>query len=210
MRTSDYHLKIILLAAGKSERFNGIKVLAKVQQQESSVTLLEHALQQLSLALKTLNISNKNIRVATGRYHQQISELLADPDRLDYCESAALGLGHTIAQSVQHLLDDNDNISHIMIALTDQVALNANDYISLIEQSVALPNKLVSAKAGEELMPPAIFPRAYFTELAQLKGDKGAKPILYNNKDKLQTVSIAHAEKDIDTQQDLLNWHNKN
>lgn len=209
MKAPDYHLKIILLAAGKSERFNGIKVLAKVQQ-ETSVTLLEHALQQLSLALKTLNISNKNIRVATGRYHQQISTLLGDPERLDYCESAHLGLGHTIAQSVQHLLDDNNNVSHIMITLADQVALNADDYISLIEQSMALPNKLVSAKAGEELMPPAIFPCAYFSELTHLKGDKGAKPLLHNNKENLQTVSIALADRDIDTQQDLVNWHNNN
>jgi molybdenum cofactor cytidylyltransferase len=210
MKHPDYNLKIVLLAAGKSERFNGIKVLAKLQQQETSMTLLEHALQQLSLALKTLNISNKNIRVATGLYHQQISELLDDPNLLDYCEAAHLGLGHTIAQSVNNLLNDHKCISHIMITLADQVALNADDYSLLIKQSLALPEKLVCAKAGEELMPPAIFPYTYFTELAQLKGDKGAKPILYNNKDKLETVSIAHAEKDIDTQQDLLDWHNNN
>jgi molybdenum cofactor cytidylyltransferase len=211
MKRPDYNLKIVLLAAGKSERFNGIKVLAKVQRQETSITLLEHALQQLSLALKTLNISNKNIGVATGRYHQQISELLDDPDLLYYCEAAHLGLGHTIAQSVEHMLndaqDDESSISHILIALADQVALTADDYIALIKQSLALPNTLVCAKAGQEFMPPAIFPSVYFTDLMLLKGDKGAKSVLYTNKENLQTVNLPHTEKDIDTQQDLADWY---
>ena len=57
-------------------------------------------------------------------------------------------------------------------------------------------------------MPPAIFPAAYFSELMALKGDKGAKPILYANIENLETVNITHAERDIDTRQDLANWYN--
>jgi molybdenum cofactor cytidylyltransferase len=216
MKKQDYNLKVILLAAGKSERFNGIKLLAKVQQQETSATLIEHAFHHISLALNTLDIDDKNIRIATGRYHSQITTCF-DKNKhsqyiLDYCEDAQLGLGHTISQSVGHMLNsllDNDNsISHILITLADQVALTADNYVSLIKQSLALPNKLVCAKAKQELMPPAIFPATYFADLLHLKGDKGARPILYANKENLQTVSIQHAEKDIDTQQDLANWHN--
>ncbi|MBA6234433.1 MULTISPECIES: nucleotidyltransferase family protein [unclassified Colwellia] len=208
MNNPEYNLKIILLAAGKSERFNGIKLLAKVQQQDTSITLIEHALHQISGALNTLNISQKNIRVATGLYHSQLSALFNDPDVLDYCEDAHLGLGHTIAQSVRHILNDDQSTSHIMIALADQVALSVDNYIALIEESVVSPTKLVCAKAGQELMPPAIFTSAYFSELTHLKGDKGAKPLLHKNKENLKTVSIPHAEKDIDTRQDLDNWHN--
>jgi molybdenum cofactor cytidylyltransferase len=224
MKNQDYHLKVILLAAGKSERFNGIKLLAKVQQQETSITLLEHAFHQISMALNTLNINDKKIRVATGRYHTQITAFFDNHEHqsehsqfvFDYCEDAHLGLGHTISQSVEHMINDtHDNneeengTSHIMIALADQVALTADDYLALIKQSLALPNKLVCAKAGQELMPPAIFPAAYFAELTRLKGDKGAKPILYSNKENLQTLNIPHAERDIDTQQDLADWYNK-
>jgi molybdenum cofactor cytidylyltransferase len=216
MKKQDYNLKVILLAAGKSERFNGIKVLAKIQQQETSATLIEHAFHHLSLALNTLNIDEKNIQIATGRYHSKITTFL-DKNKhsqyiFDYCEDAHLGLGHTISQSVEHMLnippDNENNISHILITLVDQVALTADNYVTLIKQSLALPNKLVCAKARQELMPPAIFPATYFADLLHLKGDKGAKPILYANKQNLQTVSIPLAEKDVDTQQDLTNWHN--
>jgi len=216
MKKQDYNLKVILLAAGKSERFNGVKVLAKVQQKETSITLIEHAFHQISVALNELNIDEKNIQIATGRYHSQITTFFSKHENsqyiFDYCEDAHLGLGHSISQSVGHMLTDvhdNENSpSHILIALADQVALTADDYIALIKQSLALPNKLVCAKAGQELMPPAIFPSTYFADLMHLKGDKGAKPVLYANKENLQTVSIQHAERDIDTQQDLTNWHN--
>ena len=216
MKKQDYNLKVILLAAGKSERYNGVKVLAKVQQKETSITLIEHAFHQISVALNELNIDEKNIQIATGRYHSQITTFFSKHENsqyiFDYCEDAHLGLGHSISQSVGHMLTDvhdNENSpSHILIALADQVALTADDYIALIKQSLALPNKLVCAKAGQEFMPPAIFPSTYFTDLMRLKGDKGAKPVLYTNKENLQTVSIQHAERDIDTQQDLANWHN--
>jgi len=216
MKKQDYNLKVILLAAGKSERFNGVKVLAKVQQKETSITLIEHAFHQISVALNELNIDEKNIQIATGRYHSKITTFFSKHENsqyiFDYCEDAHLGLGHSISQSVGHMLTDvhdNENSpSHILIALADQVALTADDYIALIKQSLALPNKLVCAKAGQELMPPAIFPSTYFADLMHLKGDKGAKPVLYANKENLQTVSIQHAERDIDTQQDLANWHN--
>ena len=218
MKKQDYNLKVILLAAGKSERFNGVKVLAKVQQKETSITLIEHAFHQISVALNELNIDEKNIQIATGRYHSKITAFFSEHENensqyiFDYCENAHLGLGHTISQSVGHMLTDahdNENSpSHILIALADQVALTADNYVALIKQSLALPNKLVCAKAGQEFMPPAIFPSAYFADLMRLKGDKGAKPVLYANKENLQTVSIQHAERDIDTQQDLANWHN--
>jgi molybdenum cofactor cytidylyltransferase len=217
MKKHDYNLKVILLAAGKSERFNGVKVLAKVQHKETSITLIEHVFHQISVALMELNIDEKNIQIATGRYHSQITTFFSEHENensryiFDYCEDAHLGLGHTISQSVGHMLTsahDNENSpSHILIALADQVALTADNYVTLIKQSLALPNKLVCAKAGQEFMPPAIFPATYFAALLHLKGDKGAKPILYANKENLKTVSIQHAEKDIDTQQDLVNWH---
>ena len=218
MKKQDYNLKVILLAAGKSERFNGVKVLAKVQQKETSITLIEHAFHQISLALTELNIDEKNIQIATGRYHSQITTFFSEHENanhqyiFDYCEDAHLGLGHTISQSVERIINSahaNENSpSHILIALADQVALTADNYVALIKQSLALPNKLVCAKAGQEFMPPAIFPSTYFADLMRLKGDKGAKPVLYTNKENLQTVSIQHAERDIDTQQDLANWHN--
>ena len=207
MNSNDCNLKVIVLAAGKSVRFDGIKLLAKVEQQNNSIALIQHVLKQLSIALSLLNIDESNLYVATGDYHTQIAEFIGKQFTLGYCDHAHLGLGHTIAQSVEKTLKSDNNTSHIMITLADQVALSASDYVSLIKQFLASPDKLICAKADQEIMPPAIFPRHYFTDLMSLKGDKGAKALLHKNKENLQEVLLPKAAIDIDTQQDLINWH---
>ena len=206
MNINGYYLKIIVLAAGKSERFNGIKLLAKVNQQENSLTLIQRVLHQISLALDQLNIEENNLCVATGEYHDKIAEFVDKQFTLNYCESANRGIGHTIAQSVENLTSDKSHISHIMIILADQIALTADDYISLIKQSIATPDKLICAKADQQIMSPAIFPQYYFKDLMQLKGDKGAQALLHKNIEHLQTVLLPNAAIDIDTQQELVDW----
>jgi len=217
-----YHLKVIILGAGKSERFGDIKVLAKLlpkvtpkdsakvlsskEQQGRSATLLQHVIAQVSIALNKLNINPTSLHIATGRYHQQVSEFFGDQFSLIHCEDADLGLGHTIAQSVEKVCCADKNTSHIMIVLADQVALSSGEHIRLIEQSLETPNKIVCAEAKQEIMPPAVFPCQYFSDLVALQGDKGAKTLLHKNKSQLETVLIANAIIDIDTKKDLENW----
>jgi len=73
-----------------------------------------------------------------------------------------------------------------------------------------MPDKLICTKAGSEIMPPAIFPAHYFTQLMSLTGDKGAKMLLHKNRENLQKVLLPNAGIDIDTREDLLNWHKEN
>jgi molybdenum cofactor cytidylyltransferase len=215
MSSDDYRLKVIVLGAGNSERFGDIKLLAKVKLSDNSDCLVEHVLQRISAALHVLNIKTANIHLTTGRYHQQVSTRLAEQFSLIYCQDARLGLGHTIAESVKKITStasknkDESDVSHIMITLADQVALETNDYVRLIEQSLKSPAQLICAKAEQKMMPPAIFPYHYFPDLMALHGDKGAKVLLNKNKDKLQTVQMPNAIIDIDTKQDLINWQYK-
>ena len=206
MKSDTYHLKVIILAAGKSERFNGIKLLAKLNSQEQSPALITHVLQQVSKSLASNKIENSEVQIATGGYHQQLSKLINEQCPTHFCSDASLGLGHTIAQSVANIVAKNDHTSHIMITLADQVALVADDYGNLIGQSMLMPDKLICAKAQLEIMPPAIFPRSYFSQLMKLTGDKGAKALLHKNKSQLQQVSIPNAVIDIDTREDLNHW----
>lgn len=206
-----YNVKIILLGAGKSQRFKAIKLLAPIKKQQYSAHLIQHVLQQISKSLVSLNIDCCNLFIATGCYHENISAIIDKQFPLIYCSNAHLGLGHTIAQSVENIINDVDNVSepvsHIMLTLADQVALTSDDYRKLIEQSISMPDKLICAIADQEIMPPAIFPRQYFNQLVTLTGDKGAKALLHQNKERLQTVQLPNAAIDIDTKQDLHNWH---
>lgn len=216
-----YNLQVIILAAGKSERFKAIKLLATLKTQRNdkaySVPIIQHVLQQLTTSLSQLNIAKSKLNIATGGYHTQIAEVIGKQCSLINCPDAHLGLGHTIAQSVERVINHNDraissdnSTSHIMITLADQVSLTTDDYTRLIEQSISTPEKLVCANASLDIMPPAIFPQRYFTQLMNLAGDKGAKALLHKNKNNLQAVSLPSAAIDIDTQQDLIDWHKEN
>ena len=213
MSNSQYNLKVILLSAGKSQRFKAIKLLAKVKYQSHSIPLIQYVLQQITASLALLKINKNNLYIATGSHHEQISEVIRQQGTITYCSNAYLGLGHTIGQSVERVISNDtstERASHIMITLADQIALTTNDYLRLIEQSLLAPEKLICAKAGIEHMPPAIFPRRYFTQLMKLTGDKGAKVFLQMNKENLQEIIIPNAAIDIDIKQDLINWHTKN
>ncbi len=210
-----YHLKVILLAAGKSTRFGSIKLIANINKQSNekqpALTLIELVLNNISTALQTYPKITSSIDIATGEYHQQISALLqekqTEKSHLLYCNKANEGLGKTIAQAVEKIIKTDKSISHIMIALADQVALGYKDYKQLIKQSLKTPNNIVCAKAKNRLMAPAIFPCRYFTELTLLSGDKGAQTILKNNIEQLHSISLDNAMIDIDTQQDLHRWN---
>lgn len=167
MTMDRYHLKIIVLAAGKSSRFNGIKVLAPVIKtsskntpqnlaKEHSISMIEHVLNEINLALSTLTIKPSNLQIATGKYHTEIAKLIGEKHSLIYCQDAHLGMGHTIANAVGSVLqqannaqDEANNISHVMITLADQIALNTDDYIKLIKQSMKMPAQLICAISSQ-------------------------------------------------------------
>jgi molybdenum cofactor cytidylyltransferase len=220
MNDKPYHLKVIVLAAGKSERFKAIKLLADIQfadinligadNKTSPTVLIQHVLQNISVSLTTLGMDLNQINVATGNYHDALIDVIEPHYQTVYCADAHLGLGHTIAQSLEYVLnkDASQLITHVMITLADLVALTSEDYTQLIKKSQQVPKNIVCSKAESEIMPPAIFPLCYFSELMQLEGDKGAKALLYKHKENLQTVSLPNAIIDIDTKEDLTNWLN--
>lgn len=204
------NLKVIILAAGKSERFEGIKLLAPIQGTEKSIPIIQHAFTQVSNALTTLKIDISNITIATGKYHQQMIKVLADQISIRHCPESELGLGNTIAQSVDKANNEDTTITHIMLTLADQVAMTSADYIELISKSLVMPDKIVCSSVDSKIMPPAIFPKAYFSQLLSLTGDKGAKRVLQSNKENLIKVLLPNAKIDIDTEFDLIHWHKSN
>ena len=51
---------------------------------------------------------------------------------------------------------------------------------------------------------PAIFPRLCFSELADLRGDQGARMVLERNNYRLVRVPMSNAAIDLDTPEDLV------
>jgi molybdenum cofactor cytidylyltransferase len=187
----------LLLAAGNSQRFAGIKQLATWQGQ----TLINHSLAQFyqdDALLKGLS----GLRVALGANAAPIKAQFAHPVTVMDIQSWSQGIGATIAEAVSHMPPATE---HLLIALADQIAINNTDFVQLIAASEQYPEHIIAARYADVIGVPAIFPKRFFDDLQQLSGDTGARRLFSMWKNELISIDMPRAGLDIDTQQDLAN-----
>jgi len=91
----------------------------------------------------------------------------------------------------------------VMVVLGDQVCVTADDLKRLLAAWHRQENDIAAATYERHVGVPAIFPRWCFAELAQLRGDEGARKILQRNPDRIVRVPMTNAGFDLDTPEDL-------
>lgn len=188
------HHSAVLLAAGKSKRFDGVKQLANL----GPCTLLEHSFRQL------LESTLTDVRIAIAPSHQHIKQAVAiAPDYFFEAQDAGDGVGHTIANVVSAL---DENSSHVMILLADQVAITTAHIEQVLEHSKANPEHIICCQSAVGISPPVVFPKRFFQALSQLTGDKGAKSVILAHSEQVKAIELDAAQIDIDTQAEFLRW----
>ena len=195
-------LHLVLLAAGQSKRFKAIKQLASVH----GKPLINHTLDNYQQDGKLLRGINK-LSLVLGANAQKIRPVLPSDLAIFYAADWQQGMGSSIAFAVSQLGSD---VSHVCIALADQLALTRQDMQLLLDKSTEQPEKIIAAYYQDSVGAPAIFPRRYFPELESLVGDKGAKVILQRHPESLVPLALPHARIDIDTADDLQSWLRSN
>jgi molybdenum cofactor cytidylyltransferase len=184
-----------MLAAGQSKRFGGIKQLTDIGGQP----MICHCLLQYRQGEKWLDgISNG--WVALGSNANLITQVLPDHVNKYVVNSWLNGMGHVLAQSMQNIAVDT---SHVLIGLADQIAITQPILKQLLDVASNYPNYIVAAQYNGGVGAPVIFPKQYFSNLSELKGDKGAKMLLLQNSQQTIGVPIPEASLDIDTLDDL-------
>lgn len=190
----EYRLACVLLAAGESARFGSPKQIAKVNDKPMLVT-----------SLKKIEASNiDSVFVALGGNSKLVEAVLPRETEIIKVEKWQRGIGKSIAHSVQHIADAG--FTHVLIALSDQVAITTDAYNQLLEMSEANPKAIVAAKYAGIIGAPSIFPKTLFNELRLMDNDKGARSLLKQYSEYLLEVSIPDAGIDIDTPQELALW----
>ncbi len=185
----------IVLAAGASRRLGQPKQLLVY----GGETLLERAVRLASEAgaapvLTVLGANFESIRAAVA------------------LDSASLAINNQwqrgISTSIHAGLDALDaaalHVAGTLILSCDQPLLTSGHLRALIATFAAQaePSIVASAYAGG-LGVPAVFPRAAFSHLRALRGDKGARALLLHPPCLLISLPLAGGEIDIDEPQDL-------
>jgi molybdenum cofactor cytidylyltransferase len=92
----------------------------------------------------------------------------------------------------------------VMLLLADQPAVTADDLKRLAGTWRKQPQYIAAALYAGTSGVPAIFPRSAFRDLAELRGDVGARALLRRGADRVVRVPMPSAALDVDTPEDLL------
>ena len=183
-------LGVVLLAAGRSERFGSNKLLASFDGKPLILRALEAA--SAVSADKTLVVTG-SMEIAALAQAQGCQAIMNS--------DAHLGQSHSIRLGIAAMQD----MDAVLLMVCDQPRLTGASLVRLTASFCASQKGIACLRDETHMGNPAVFARGYFPELLALAGDRGAKGILKAHRDDLLEVCCvcAHELADADTPQAL-------
>jgi molybdenum cofactor cytidylyltransferase len=184
-------IAVIILAGGSSTRLGSPKQLLSF----NGSTLLQHAIDQAK------GSGCEQIVVVLGSGAHEIFDEIDDPD-LIILENAQWeeGMASSIRSGIYHVMDTGAEGAIIMVC--DQPYADN----TLLKRMLAVHREtgkaIVAAVYDGKPGTPALFNRAVFESLLLLRGDKGAKHMIMENKEIAAFVDFPGGITDIDTSED--------
>jgi CTP:molybdopterin cytidylyltransferase MocA len=185
------HLHIVVLAAGGATRFGNLKQLALLDGRP----LLAHVLG------RAVAVAGSSVSVVIGARAAAIAPLVNRFNasliiNRDWTE----GIASSIRLAVQRVPGAS---AGAMLLLADQLGVSSADLQQLADLWRRQPGCIAAARYGGTLGVPAIFPRALFGELLELRGDRGAQRLLRRYQARVVALQLPGAALDVDTPEDL-------
>jgi molybdenum cofactor cytidylyltransferase len=183
----------LILAAGGSSRLGRPKQLVKSNEK----TLLQLAIENAR------NITLDEVFVVLGANIEPIATSLKHlPVHLVENEQWQEGLGSSICAGIR-AIQQHGNYDAVLILLCDQLHITAAHLQAILNAFLMQKSGIVATSYGQQTGVPALFDQSYFSQLAQLTGDTGAKMLLHTNRDILYCIPFEQALIDVDTPEDL-------
>jgi len=171
-------ISAILLAAGQSKRMIDENKLTKELQ---GIPLIKHSVKNI------LDSSVDELIIILGHQKETLEKLIDKNEKIKifFNKDFESGMASSIRSGINHL---SKKTEAFFICLADMPMVNKNIYNQLIK-SKNKKNILVPTY-NKEQGNPVLFPISMKSTIMSVKGDKGAKKILEQNKNKILKVEI--------------------
>lgn len=110
------------------------------------------------------------------------------------------GLSTSIAAGVRAVAE---GAQAVLLLLADQPLITSARLERLIDRWKDSPEAIVASRYAGIAGPPVIFPSRFFSDLASLQGDAGARRIIDANESAVKLVAMEDAAVDVDRPNDL-------
>jgi molybdenum cofactor cytidylyltransferase len=191
----------IVLAAGGSSRFGESK----------QITVLRGETFVRRIVAATVEAGCAPVAVVVGEDATQIaSELTGLAASIVMHPQWSIGLGSSITVGIQHLIDSAAELDAAILVACDQPFVNAAALRQLIQLHLTSGKPIVASAYADTLGIPALFDRSCFPDLLQLKGDNGAKGIIFSRQHDVAPFHFPAASIDIDTPADYQRFLSQN
>lgn len=182
---------IIILAAGASTRLGQPKQLVKLGGQPALHRVISSA----------VAVAGHNVTVVLGSHAKEMTYLLdRTPASWVVNREWEQGISSSIRAGLAAL---PPACEAVLILLGDQVGITGDDLKRLVDAWKGNESSIAASVYERHVGVPAIFPYFCFSDLAELRGDQGARPILERNRDRLIRVPMPNAAVDLDTPEHL-------
>jgi molybdenum cofactor cytidylyltransferase len=182
---------VLVLAAGASHRLGQPKQLVKLGGRPLLHRVVAHA----------VSLSGHAVTVVLGAHASELSRLLAHSSASTVINREwEEGMASSIRRGMEAL---PSGCEAVLILLGDQVGVTADDLRRLASAWNGEPSVIAASVYDQHLGVPAIFPHVFFKELAELRGESGARVIIERNQYRVNRVPMANAAIDLDTPEDL-------
>ena len=186
----NHEFTAIILASGESKRFKSGNKLKTIF---NGKPLIEHTMDEIK---------------KSGRFDEIIivsarDDILNLGENYGFKSIMNLSSSEGISSSIR--LGVSNSNGEFMFFVADQPFINANLINKLLDEFDG--NSIIVPSVHGEFKNPVIFPRAFKSDLLNLKGDVGGKSVIKANMNKVKKVEIEGERyfKDIDTIEDYFN-----
>jgi molybdenum cofactor cytidylyltransferase len=190
---NESRVSIILLAAGSSSRMGQSKQLLEV----NGTSLLLHSVRV------ALDSGAKSVNVILGANELAHREIIRNqPVSVISNHYWKSGMGSSIKAGLNHIVRKYSDTEAVIIMVCDQPAINSAHLRNLISSFKSTNSPIVASAYSGTVGVPALFSRAFFSNILMLKDEQGAKKIIEQFPEQRASIDFPDGSIDLDTGDD--------